>query len=163
MTYVNLSNWFKFFLMAEGVLSERGKRKLVYQNYIYIFSKRTSNEAHGIWVCEKRGNCKGRVWTRGLDGPVVKIVTKHNHPAEVTRPEALQVVQQLRNRAANTQEQPQQRIATAVTGIHQNIAASLPRLSSMKRTIHRVRNNNGIPSLPHNLEQLIIPQVIHIL
>ena len=48
------------------VNSERGKRKFVCENnFVYVFSKKTADGEHSIWVCEKRGKCKGRVYTAG--------------------------------------------------------------------------------------------------
>jgi len=49
------------FLMAQSVVSERGKRKIVHENHVYVFSNRTKDELDGIWVCEKRSYCNGRV------------------------------------------------------------------------------------------------------
>lgn len=145
--------------MAESVGSIRGKRKLVHENHVYVFSKKTKNEEHDIWVCEKRSTCKGRVWTRGEAGEVTKIVTEHNHAAQAARPEALQIFDQMRERARTTHEQPHQIIVATVEGAHANVAACLPRKDSMKRTIRKIRNNNGAPALPQNVQELVIPQV----
>jgi len=94
--------------MADSVLSKRGKRKLIDNNHVYTFSKTTADQQHEIWACEKRSTCKGRVWTQGLEGPVVKVVTEHNHAAQAARPEALQLVDQIRQHATTTSERPQQ-------------------------------------------------------
>lgn len=82
--------------MAEDTLSTRGKRKLVHENHVYVFSKRSKYDDDAIWVCEKRSSCKGRVWTRGMNGAVFKVVTHHNHAAQAARPEALRVVENVR-------------------------------------------------------------------
>lgn len=142
------------------VISERGRPKLVHENYIYVFSKCTADDVHGIWVCEKRSQCKGRVWTSGLDGPVVKTVTDHSHAAQAARPEALQIVQGIRERAIETHENPHMIVGNAIRQAHDNVKACLPKKDSLKRTIRRVRNNDdGHPALPQNLEELEIPQV----
>lgn len=143
------------------VPSERNKSKRIHEGFVYTFSKRTKDEANGIWVCEKRNTCNGRIWTQGLDGRVVKIVTSHTHAPDATRPEALQILGDIRERAITTQEQPQQIVATAVQAAHENVRAHLPAKESLKRTIRNVRNHNGAPRLPATLEELVIPQVIY--
>jgi FLYWCH zinc finger domain len=143
----------------DSVISKRGKRKLVHENHVYVFSKKTKDSIHGIWVCEKRSSCNGRVWTQEENGEIVKVVTPHNHAAQAARPQALQMICQMKERARTSLEQPQQIVSTSVAGVHADVAALLPRKDSLKRTIRNARNDNGIPALPRNVEELMIPEV----
>ncbi|XP_073406402.1 uncharacterized protein [Dendrobates tinctorius] len=140
-----------------SVLSKRGRSKLVHENHIYLFSKRTADDVHSIWVCEKRSTCKGCVWTNEESGEVVKVVNLHNHAAQAARPEAIRLVNEAVTRARTTQETPQQILTDVVSGAHSNVAALLPRKASLKRTIRLARQLGNIPRLPQTLDQLVIP------
>ncbi|XP_050516064.1 uncharacterized protein LOC126890938 [Diabrotica virgifera virgifera] len=143
--------------MADYVLSKRNKRKLVHESHIYVFSKKTKNEDHEIWVCEHRSSCKGRVWTDG-DGQVVKIVTHHNHAAQAARPAAARLVATAKERCTTTQETPQQIIGNVISAAHADVAAILPKKESLKKIIRRARGDEGVPALPRNIQELVIPQ-----
>ncbi|XP_031336714.1 uncharacterized protein LOC116166031 [Photinus pyralis] len=122
-----------------SVISKRGKQKLVYENHLYLFSKKTRDNINAIWVCEKRSTCKGRVWTEGMNGEVIKVVNLHNHAAQAARPEAVRLVNEVCTRARTTQETPQQILAEVVSEAHANVAALLPRKDSLKRSIRAMR------------------------
>lgn len=145
--------------MAEHVLSKRNRRKLVHENHIYVFFKKTQNGEHGIWVCEHRSSCKGRVWTDGIDGEVVKIATHHNHATQAAKPAAIRLVATAKKRATTTQERPQQIIANVIAEAHADVAAILPKKDSLKKTIRRARRDEEAPALPRNIQELVIPRV----
>lgn len=71
--------------MSFFVKSEKGKNKLVHDNHVYVHSKITSDGEQSIWVCEKRGQCKGRVWTLGETTTVTKVVMGHTHAAQTSQ------------------------------------------------------------------------------
>ncbi|XP_077148452.1 uncharacterized protein LOC143809211 [Ranitomeya variabilis] len=141
-----------------SVLSKRGKKKLVYENHIYIFSKRTADDVHSLWVCEKRLTSKGCVWTNEASGEVVKVTNPHNHAAQAARPEAIRLVNEVVTRARTTQETPQQILTEVISGTHSNVVALLPKKLSLKRTLRLSRQLGNIPRLPQTLDQLVIPQ-----
>lgn len=78
--------------MANAVETQRGRHKLVHENYLYTFNKATVDREHDIWVCEKRTTCKARVWTLANQDEVVKIVRGHNHAQQAARPDALRIM-----------------------------------------------------------------------
>uniref|UniRef100_A0A915JBC4 Uncharacterized protein n=1 Tax=Romanomermis culicivorax TaxID=13658 RepID=A0A915JBC4_ROMCU len=88
-----------------------------------------------------------------MEGPtdnVNKTVTTQDHAAQAARSEAIRIVDEMKHRAATTQELPQQILSTAVQNTHANVLAVLPRKESLKRTIPNVRNQNGsAPPLPN--------------
>ncbi|KAF5279112.1 hypothetical protein FQA39_LY05790 [Lamprigera yunnana] len=110
-------------------------------------------------VCEKHGQCKGRIWTNNLSNEVVKILIEHNHAAQAARPDALRVKQFLRERASTTQETPQQIMSQAVKGIYANVAAILPLKATIKRNIRKRRNKDSAPPNPKYVGNLVLPQV----
>ena len=120
-------------------------------------TKRTKDGQFLIWVCEQRFKRKGRVWTAGYEGPIVKVLRKHNHAAQAARPEALQIVEDIRNTATISNERPHQIVTTALNEGHANVVVLLPRKDSIKRTIRDVRNHNDGPALPNHVGDLIIP------
>ncbi|CAJ0959347.1 unnamed protein product [Ranitomeya imitator] len=140
-----------------SVLSKRGRRKSVHEDHIYLFSKRTADDVHSIWVCEKWSTCKGRVWTNEKSGEVVKVVNLHSHAAQAASPEAIRLVNEAVTKARTTQETPQQILTDVVSGAHSNVAALLPKKASLKRTIRLARQLGNIPRLPQTLDQLVIP------
>ncbi|KAB0801058.1 hypothetical protein PPYR_05412 [Photinus pyralis] len=145
-------------LPVQIIISKRGKQKLVYENHLYLFSKKTRDNINAIWVCEKRSTCKGRVWTEGMNGEVIKVVNLHNHAAQAARPEAVRLVNEVCTRARTTQETPQQILAEVVSEAHANVAALLPRKDSLKRSIRAMRKVGNMPRLPQTIDQLNIPQ-----
>uniref|UniRef100_A0A915JG87 Uncharacterized protein n=1 Tax=Romanomermis culicivorax TaxID=13658 RepID=A0A915JG87_ROMCU len=63
-----------------------------------------------------------------------------------------------KERARTTVETPQEIVGNVVTGIHTNVAALLPRKDSLKRTVRNVRQDQNLPALPRDVENLVIPQ-----
>lgn len=144
--------------MTKFVKSIRGKNKLIDDdNHVYVASKRTKDKQFLIWVSQQCSKCKGRVWTAGYEGPMVKVVQEHNHAAQAARPEALQIVQDIKNAATTSNERPHQIVTTTVNEVHGNVVVLLPRKDSIKRTIRMFRNNNNVPALPNHVGDLIIP------
>ena len=119
--------------MAESVLSKRGGKNLFMRTMSMFFSKFTSDK---IWVCEKRSTCRGRVWSRGIDGEIFKVVTDHNHAAQAARPEAIRIIDEVKEHAARTQDAPQQILSNVLTGVHADVAAVLPRKDTLKCQAH---------------------------
>ncbi|KRY61775.1 hypothetical protein T11_2811, partial [Trichinella zimbabwensis] len=48
---------------VQFTLSQRGKRKVVFEGYSYVFDRAT--DAKELWRCEERGRCKARLHTVG--------------------------------------------------------------------------------------------------
>ena len=135
--------------MAKSIESRRGKRKFIDDDsHIYVFSKRPADEKYRIWVCEKRSTSKGRVWTDGLEGPVIKIVNKHNHAAQAARPGALEMIGEMQHCAKTMNERPQQIVASVISKAHSDVAAILPKKDSLKRAIrYGIYLNQYIPHI----------------
>ena len=69
-------------LKMADVISERGKKKLVYNRYIFWRDGQSSDEKITLWRCSNRYKsfCKARVHT--VDGLVTKELHEHSHLQE---------------------------------------------------------------------------------
>ncbi|KAK4872354.1 hypothetical protein RN001_014383 [Aquatica leii] len=94
----------------------------------------------------------------GRDDNVVKVVTKHNHPAQAARPATIRLINEVKERATTTRESPQQIIGNVVAGAHANVSSLLPKKNSMKKLIRRAKQEQGAPALLRNVEELEIPE-----
>ena len=86
-------------------------------------------------------------------------MTDHNHAAQAARPEAIRIIDEVKEHAARTQDAPQQILSNVLTGVHADVAAVLPRKDTLKKTVRNVRRMEDIPALPRNVQDLLIPQV----
>ncbi|KAK4880625.1 hypothetical protein RN001_008771 [Aquatica leii] len=121
--------------------SEEEENLLTKKTIFMFFSKYTSDRNHSIWVCEKRNKCNGRVWTIGNSINVAKIVTGHTHAAQAGRPAAIRVLSEMKDRAQNNRENPQQIMATVLENVHANVSALLPKKDSLRKVIQRKRKD----------------------
>ncbi|GAB6025296.1 hypothetical protein CHUAL_010713 [Chamberlinius hualienensis] len=97
------------------------------------------------------------IWTCGIEGPVVKIVTVHNHATQAACP--LSLVNQVHNSTSTTFENPQQIFSEVVSGIHADVALLLPSKASLK-SIQYARYINNLPPNIENLEDYVTPQAL---
>ena len=49
---------------GEFIKSTKGREKLVFAGYTYDFHKRNREDDIFFWRCERRQDCKARVWTQ---------------------------------------------------------------------------------------------------
>ena len=118
------------------------------------------NLAKGVvsFECEKRRYstaCKAKVKVFG--NQVVGRLHEHTHGPDPTRSEVIRAVQEMKTRAEDTEETPQQIITQSVSTISRDAAARLPTVHHLRRDIRRVRQraNNPIP-VPLAAEDLVI-------
>jgi hypothetical protein len=93
-----------------------------------------------------------------LGNQIVGRLHEHTHGPDPARREVLRAVQQMKTRAEETEETPQQIITQSVSTITRDAAAKLPTVHHLRRDIRRVRQraNNPIP-VPLTAEELVIP------
>ncbi|KRZ01200.1 hypothetical protein T11_16259 [Trichinella zimbabwensis] len=127
--------------VVQFTLSQRGKRKTVFEGYSYVFDRAT--DAKEVWRCEERGRCKARLHTVGDN--VVRKVRSHCHKLSAARAEAAVVATRVMRRAEETMEMTAQ--------------GALPTLGALKQMVRRRRNKLGTPlAAATSLETLIIPE-----
>lgn len=139
------------------IKSIRGKDKLVNNNFIYVNDKKTEEKV--FWKCEyfKKKNCNARVHT--ANDAVVHTLNKHNHQPELAKVLADSTVNTLKRKAADTHNSPLEIIAEVSRDVHISVAAKLPSVNQLKKTINRVRRNGSEhPPNPEKIDKFIIPE-----
>lgn len=143
------------------VKSIRGKDKLVNENFIYVKDKCSDKKT--IWKCEYFyvKQCKARVHT--ANDAVVCTINEHNHQPELAKVLADTTVNTLKRRAADTKNSPVEIIAEISKDIHISVAAKLPSINQLKKTINRVRRHGSEhPPNPDRIDKFSIPELYKI-
>lgn len=146
----------------EFVVSDKGKRKVVYNGYVFVKQKQLAN---GItsYECEKRrqnkekqGECKAKLKLEGDN--LVGVLNEHTHGPQPERGEVLKLRNRMKVRAENTQETAQQIISTEVGALSQTAAVALPAVPNIRRCIRRYKQQVSAPlPLPSDRSSLVIP------
>ena len=142
----------------EFIKSNKGGIKIAFEGYVYSKLKELANEVIS-YECELRRStsyCKAKIKVK--DNELVGKVNEHTHGPDVTRVENLKALQEMKNRARDTQETPQQIISRAVESMSETSAANLPTVSHLRRNLRqcRQRSQNSLP-VPQTTEDLVIP------
>src|SRR5882724_6890319 len=121
----------------EFVKSQKGKDQLEFKGYLY-----TRDRIHGektYWKCTEFNThkCLGRIHT--IEEEVVKEVGKHNHEKRNAEIATKRVLAEIKEKAETEPETPQQILASVSAGMSAAVAAKLPKVSLLKRTIQRKR------------------------
>lgn len=130
----------------EFISSEKGKDAILDNGHRYL-KERTYN-GKTYWKCTNYDsmNCRARVHSNGES--VIKRIGEHNHAADAASLNATKLVNEMKNRAVNSQDSGHQIITGASVGLSNATAAKLPQISSIKRTLRRVRQgeNHALPN-----------------
>ena len=119
--------------------TKRGKPKLILEGFGYVQDKRGSN-GMVYWRCEKRDtlNCRGRVKTSD-GGDVVFAPSAHCHAPDPAKEEIAIARDEIRRRAATTQESSHLIVTNETNRLSASAAASLPSRKALKRAVQRER------------------------
>ena len=142
----------------EFIKSNKGGMKIAFEGYVYWKQKELANEVL-LYECElrrSRNYCKAKIKVKNNE--LVSKVNEHTHPADATRIQNLKALQEMKNRARDTQETPHQIVTRAVEGMSEECSAILPTISHLKRNLRqcRQRSQNSLP-VPQNTQDLVIP------
>ena len=120
------------------VISERGKKKLVYNHYIFWRDGQSSDGKITFWRCSNRYKsfCKARLHT--VDGLVTKELHEHSHLQEQRHVQIAKVLTVVKERAANANDMstPANIISDATVGLPGAVRAQIVE-KNVKRTIQR--------------------------
>lgn len=125
--------------MATFITSQKGKRKLVLNSYIFRKEK-TGADSKEIWSCETRG-CNARLHT--LHDAIVKGPTDHNHAPVHGKADVETVRIGMKRRAETTDEATRQITQQSLTQVSLSNAHLLPSTSTISRDIRRHRQTKG--------------------
>lgn len=110
----------------EFLPSQKGKNQLLHNGHLYNFHMSLSG-GNRSWKCVnyfKSTKCSAIVHTDHADTNVIQEKGAHNHAASAAKIGAKIVVENLRQRARETQEAPHQIIANVTAGLSQAIAGN---------------------------------------
>lgn len=101
----------------EFLNSQKGKPQLLVNGHLFSFHKALEN-GDRTWKCVNynKSSCMARVHTDRNDSNIVQHLREHNHAADAAKLKAKSVVNQLRQRAHETEESPHQIIANVTAG-----------------------------------------------
>ena len=138
------------------VISERGKKKLVYNHYIFWRDGQSSDGKIIFWRCSNRYKsfCKARLHT--VDGLLTKELHEHSHLQEERHVQIAKVLAVVKERAANANDMstPANIISDAIVGLPGAVIVK----KNVKRTIQRTRlRTAAAPVNPQNCADLEIP------
>lgn len=132
---------------TEQIPSNRGKRKIMHNGYVYVKQKDLASGVTG-YECEKRrGNingisaCKAKIKVN-KDGVVIGFLHEHTHPPDTVRCEVLQVRQNIARRAIETDETPQQILDRELRNLSERAALQMIPLQHLRRQIRRKRQTS---------------------
>ena len=116
-------------MALEFVKKQRGKPKLKLESYLYCLLR----EKHGLktWRCDKR-QCKAIATT-------FETTKEHLHKPDMKHLEQLKVLEKMKVRAANSNEQPTNFLHDTTATITPDCAVPSPKLKSLARSIQRQR------------------------
>ena len=122
--------------MAEYIISEKGKPMLKIDGYLFVKDKQANNKIY--WKCNKFASyCKSRTITN--DGEVIKVPGEHNHSGDAVNVEVRSFMNRVKSDAKQARDSPQYVISSAASQLSESAAQALPAISSIKRTIHNIR------------------------
>ena len=129
-------------MVLEFVKSQRGKPKLKHEGYLYCLLR----EKDGLktWRCEKR-QCKPIATTFEEN---VFTTREHLHEPDMKYSEQLKVLEKMKEKAANSNEQPRKIVQDTTATITSDCAVALPKYKSLARSIQRQRGwGNNLTTL----------------
>ncbi|XP_029645758.1 uncharacterized protein LOC115219713 [Octopus sinensis] len=133
---------------AKFVQSEKGKPMLLVDGYLFVKDKELKNKKY--WKCQNyKKYCKCRAKTDGDE--VISVSGEHNHAGNPVNVEVRRFMEKIKNDSKETHDSPQYVILNAASDISNLTVPALPPLSSIKRTIRRVRQREicGLPVPNH--------------
>lgn len=146
----------------EKVQSIRGKQKILFNGYAFVKQKDLANDVIS-YECEKRrgngkGNsqCKAKIKVR--DEIVVGSLNTHTHEPDAARCEVLTTTQNIKKRAVETEEPPQQILGRELQGMSEAASVQMVPLRHIRRQIRRARQEVRLPiPLPTDRSSLVLP------
>lgn len=129
-------------MALEFVLSEKGKRQLLLNGFLFYANGINKVNGNTYWKCvyqdKEKKHCLARVVTSRNDEVLKEGI--HNHAGQPDKIGAIQITNKMKESAVTSSDTPHVLIASASADIHDSVAAHLPSTSSIKRTIRNIRN-----------------------
>lgn len=138
----------------EIITSNKGKRKVCADGYMYVFHAQCENFIR--WRCSKGSSlkCKGILKT-SLEITDPAIAKAHNHPADSEGVKVVKCMEKMKTTARNHGTRPAENFAEGVSALQNCTRARMPLEETVKRTLRNQRSKN-YPKNPDTLNDLII-------
>ncbi|KAI6656251.1 hypothetical protein LOD99_11317 [Oopsacas minuta] len=127
------------------VKSSKGTNKLSHDGYLYIFNREAIKKE---WRCDVRG-CKARI--HSVDETIIKKSGEHSHPQEYGKDEVTVMVDLMRKRGRETNDNPHVTIGEMISLLSESAKSLLPNQQALKMMHQRQRI---APPNPVSLEEL---------
>uniref|UniRef100_A0A0L8G2X7 FLYWCH-type domain-containing protein n=1 Tax=Octopus bimaculoides TaxID=37653 RepID=A0A0L8G2X7_OCTBM len=137
--------------MAGYIDSEKGKPVLKIEGFVFVKDKQIGTKIY--WKCNKFASyCKYHAITNYSE--VVKVSHEHNHSGDSVNIEVRTYINRVKQEAKETCDSPHYIVSTAGLQLSGNLVQSLPAISTIKRTIHSVRQKerSGLANPIHRRE-----------
>lgn len=147
------------------VLSQKRKKNLVHDNYIYREYYRSKNAVHWRCVLFEEKKCQAKIRTTS-DHKCGKIIDTgnctitHNHVSEKSDISVVKVKNKFKKMASTTAESSMNIVSKCTNDISSSTSSSLPLNKSMCKTIQRQRTKIlGGPALPTDVNNFVVPDM----
>jgi FLYWCH zinc finger domain/MULE transposase domain len=146
------------------VQSQKGRKHLVLNGFRFVLDKCRNEKKYYVCTEYRRkthgmmGKCPATAQTSADDGELLAQCNNHNHIPDIARIKAKSILEEMKERARTSTENPQHIIKASIRGVSTAVYGALPRPTLMTRTIQNARQKARYPiSNPLSLSDLVIP------
>lgn len=150
---------------AVVIKTNKGKNDKIFLNgEEYIRDGQSADGIKIYYACAhyKRVNCRGRlIQDKSKSADEQFVVTKEHsfHTPDARRLGRAEALDSLKRKASESVEVPRNLISKVMKPLDIATAAVMPSMTSLRRTIHRVRASDiNCPTQPNSLDELIVPE-----
>lgn len=119
----------------QKIKSQRNKEIILKDGFIYNMDRQFGDKMR--WRCRVTG-CRAFLLVNRSN--IIKEEYQHTHEPDHAKCSKLAYLHEIKSRAADTMERPVDIISNNIKEITEQVAAEMPEMDSMKKTIRRVRN-----------------------
>ncbi|CAF2781682.1 unnamed protein product [Rotaria sp. Silwood2] len=137
----------------QKLITEKGKAMLLHESYIYTVERTTTTKL--IFRCQNR-DCKARCHTNLSMDAFLSQPTSHSHAPQPDRIPAIQLQNEIKARAATTDESTSLILHSSLRTYPLSAAGALPKNDTLMLTIRRQRIVETVDAdghLPENLKK----------
>eukprot|EP00096_Caligus_rogercresseyi_P016870 TRINITY_DN9966_c0_g1_i1.p1 TRINITY_DN9966_c0_g1~~TRINITY_DN9966_c0_g1_i1.p1 ORF type:complete len:170 (-),score=8.00 TRINITY_DN9966_c0_g1_i1:72-581(-) len=146
----------------EFTTTEKGSLKILKDGYIYVYKKKLANDLRTFeCILRRKGSqCNSTIKINNKD-EFVSQNNEHTHAPSQTEAQVTLTTANIRRRAEETMDTPQQILSAELRCVNDDVAANLPAITTMKRNIRKVRKKNELPPNPLSREEIVdIPEIL---
>ena len=136
----------------EFVTPQKKLRKIIHNNYVYIFQKDLANQIRSFeFQLRRKVHCRAKIKVDDGDN-IVGHTNEHIHASSQTNNEVVCIKSSIKDRAEETRDSPQQILPAALSKASASV--NLPKLEYLRRAIRSQRKNDEHPANPINMADI---------